>query len=159
MAKNKQAAGKTLVADAREAVEHCAGLNVRRAAREITKFLDARLANEGLSLAQFGLLTHIAGARDDTIGGLAERAGLDQSTLSRNLRHLETAGLVEIAAVEADLRRRAVWLTEHGASRLEKAIKAWRLAHGKLSKVIAPQEIRALANNTRRLSLGNGNWK
>ena len=155
MIKIKPAAGKTLVADAREVVEHCAGLNIRRAAREITKFLDARLAKEGLSLAQFGLLTHIAGAADDTIAGLAERSGLDQSTLSRNLRHLETAGLIEIAAVEADLRRRAVWLTEHGASRLEKAIQAWRLAHGTLSTVIAPHEVRALANNTRRLPLGS----
>lgn len=156
MIKSKQVAGKTLVADAREAVEHCVGLNVRRAAREITKFLDARLAKEGLSLAQFGLLTHIAGANDDTIGGLAERSGLDQSTLSRNLRHLETAGLIEIAAVEADLRRRAVWLTEQGASRLEKAIQVWRMAHATVSKVIAPQEIRALANNTKHLSLDSG---
>jgi DNA-binding MarR family transcriptional regulator len=155
MVKSKPAAGKTLVADAREVVEHCAGLNVRRAAREITKFFDARLAKEGLSLAQFGLLTHIAGAADDTIAELAERSGLDQSTLSRNLRHLETAGLIEIAAVERDLRQRAVWLTEGGASRLERAIEAWRLAHGTLSKVIAPHQVRALANNARHLSLGS----
>lgn len=155
MMKSKQTAGKTLVADAREAVEHCAGLNVRRAAREITKFLDARLAKEGLSLAQFGLLTHIASAHDDTITGLVERSGLDQSTLSRNLRHLETAGLIEIATVERDLRRRAVWLTERGASQLEKAIQAWRLANETLSKVIAPQEVRVLANNARHLSFGS----
>ena len=152
MRKSKQATRKTLVADAREAVEHCAGLNVRRAAREITKFLETWLVKEGLSLAQFGLLCHIAAARDDTIAGLAERSGLDQSTLSRNLRHLEALGLIEIAAVETDLRRRAVWLTEQGASRLEKAIPAWRLANGALSKIIAPQDVRALANSTMRLS-------
>ena len=155
MRKSKPAARKTLVADAREAVEHCAGLNVRRAAREITKFLEVWLGKEGLSLAQFGLLSHIAAARDDTIAGLAERCGLDQSTLSRNLRHLEAAGLIEIAAVETDLRRRAVWLTEQGASRLERAIPAWRLANGALSKVIAPKDVRALANSTMRLSPGD----
>jgi len=43
---------------------------------------------------------------------LAQRSGLDQSTLSRNLRMLEADGLIEIAVVETDLRRRAVWLTK-----------------------------------------------
>ena len=33
----------------------------------------------------------------------------------RTLRTLEAAGVVEIATVESDLRRRAVWLTETGA--------------------------------------------
>ena len=69
----------------------------------------------GLNIAQFGLMTHIAAAHDDTIGALAERCGLDQSTLSRNLRLLEREGLVEIVTAEKDLRRRAVWLTEKGA--------------------------------------------
>ena len=86
----------------------------------------------GLSLAQFGLMTHIAAAGDDTISALAERAGLDQSPLSRNLRSLERAGLVEIAMVEQDLRRRAVWLTEAGAQCLQAAIPAWRRAHAAL---------------------------
>ena len=143
---------KTLVADARAASECCAGLNVRRAAREISKFLDARLSKSGLSLAQFGLLIHIAGAQDDTIGALAERSGLDQSTLSRNLRHLENARLIEIVTLETDLRRRAVWLTEQGASRLEQALPVWRLAHKALSEFIAPKQVRALADKTRNLS-------
>ena len=82
---------------------------------------------------QFGLMAHIAAAGDDTIGALAERVGLDQSTLSRNLRGLEQAGLVEITLVETDLRRRAVWLTENGARRLEAAIPAWRRAHEALA--------------------------
>lgn len=136
---------KTLVADARLVGEHCAGLNVRLAARRITRYLEAKLAPTGLSLAQFGLLIHVAGARDDTIGALAERSGLDQSTLSRNLRPLEAAGLVEIATVEADLRRRAVWLTEQGSTRLENAMPVWREAHDALSLVINPEHVRHLA--------------
>lgn len=99
----------------------------------------------GLTIAQFGLLTHIAAAGDDTLGALAERAGLDQSTLSRNLRGLEQAGLVEIAAVEKDLRRRAVWLTELGARRLEAAMPAWRRAQEALSAAVRPRDVEALA--------------
>lgn len=145
MNRNKASPRKTLVADARLAAECCAGLNVRLAARRITRFLDKRLAEAGLSLAQFGLLIHIASAQDDTIGSLAERSGLDQSTLSRNLRPLEAAGLVEIATVETDLRRRAVWLTELGANRLECAMPVWQGAHDTLSEFIDPGQLRRLA--------------
>lgn len=137
--------GKTLVADARQAAATCTGLNIRLAARRISAFLDQRLHDTGLTTAQFGLMTHIAAAGDDTLGALAERAGLDQSTLSRNLRGLEQAGLVEIAIVERDLRRRSVWLTELGARRLEAAMPAWRQAQDALSAVIRPRDVEALA--------------
>lgn len=145
MTQRKQASRKTLVADAREVVHACAGMNIRLAARRITRFLEGRMEGTALSIAQFGLMTHIAAAGDDTIGVLAERSGLDQSTLSRNLRSLERAGLVEIAIVEKDLRRRAVWLTEAGARRLEAAIPAWRRAHEALSEVIEARDVRRIA--------------
>ncbi len=136
---------KTLVAEARLAAATCPGLQIRLAARRISAFLDARLAEHGLSIAQFGLMTQIAAAEDDTLGALADRAGLDQSTLSRNLRALEAAGLVEIAAVEKDLRRRAAWLTEAGARRLEAAIPAWRRAQEALAGSISPREVERIA--------------
>ena len=152
MARRKQASRKTLVADARAVVHACAGMNIRLAARRITSFLEARMRGIDLSIAQFGLMTHIAAAGDDTIGALAERAGLDQSTLSRNLHGLERAGLVEIAIVEKDLRRRAVWLTEAGARRLEAAIPVWRRAHEALSELVKPHDVRKIAATTSALA-------
>ena len=106
----------------------------------------------GLSLAQLGLLAEIAVISDDTIGGLARRTGHDQSTLSRNLRTLERAGLIEIAIVESDLRRRAVWLTETGARKLEAALPVWRKAQAKLAKHLAPEAARRLAEATDSLA-------
>jgi DNA-binding MarR family transcriptional regulator len=152
MSRRKQAPRKTLVADAREVVRVCAGLNVRLAARRITRFLEARMEETGLSLAQFGLMAQIAAGGDDRIGALAERSGLDQSTLSRNLRVLERAGLVEVTVVEKDLRRRAVWLTEEGAHRLETALPAWRRAHQALAGAIEPRDVRQLAAATAALA-------
>jgi len=137
---------RTLRNDARTLVESCAGWNSRLAARRITQFLDREMAGCGLSVAQLGLLAQIAAASDDTLGALARRTGLEQSTLSRNLRTLEAAGLVEIATVEKDLRRRAVWLTEAGARRLETAIRAWRRAHTKLAQRLSPDLARRLAD-------------
>ncbi len=121
MAKQPQVPKKTLVRDAQAAVAACAGWASRLAARRITNFLEEHMQGSGLSLAQFGLMAQIAAAPDDTLGALAERTGLDQSTLSRNLRGLEAAGLVEIAVTGEDQRRRAVWLTEKGARSLETA--------------------------------------
>jgi DNA-binding MarR family transcriptional regulator len=151
MGKTKQAAKKSLVADAREVVDTCAGINVRLAARRITWFMEERMRATGLNIAQFGLMTQIAAAPDDTIGALAERCGIEQSTLSRNLRLLERDGLVEIVTTEKDLRRRAVWLTEQGASSLEAAMPVWRAAHVALAALIRPEQVRALAMRTQNL--------
>lgn len=142
---------KTLRADARAALEACAGWNARLAARRITQFLEQRMAGSGLSFAQFGLIAEIASAADDTITALASRMGLDQSTLSRTLRTLEADGLVEIAIVESDQRKRMVWLTEKGARRLEASLAAWRRAHAALDKSFSTDLVRRLALESEKL--------
>jgi DNA-binding MarR family transcriptional regulator len=142
---------KTLRSDARTLVESCAGWNSRLAARRINQFLDREMAGLGLTVAQVGLMAQVAAISDDMLGALAQRTGLDQSTLSRNLRTLEGEGLIEIAVVETDLRRRAVWLTETGARRLEAAIPIWRRAHAKLAKLLAPDLARRLADRAEAL--------
>lgn len=151
MAKRPQPPGKTLAADARAALEACAGWASRLAARRITNFLEQRLTAGGVSLAQFGLMAQIAAAPDDTLGALAERTGVDQSTLSRNLRSLEAAGLVEIAIADDDQRRRAVWLTREGARRLEAAIPLWREAHAELAARLDPRLALRLSAASERL--------
>ncbi|MFJ7353226.1 MarR family winged helix-turn-helix transcriptional regulator [Phyllobacterium sp. NPDC097923] len=137
--------------DARALVENCAGWNSRLAARRITAFLDRELADLGLSAAQLGLMAQIAALTDDTLGALAQRSGLEQSTLSRNLRTLEREQLIEITLVETDLRRRAVWLTETGARRLEAAIPVWREAQARLAQVVPTDIVRQLADQSEAL--------
>ncbi|HLZ64730.1 MAG TPA: MarR family winged helix-turn-helix transcriptional regulator [Aliidongia sp.] len=142
---------KTLSADARTLVEACPGWNSRLAARRISQFLDREMADCGLTASQVGLMAQIAIAADDTLSALARRSGLEQSTLSRNLRTLEGAGLIEIAVVETDLRRRAVWLTETGARRLEAAIPVWRAAQERLAQHLSSDLARRLADETEAL--------
>ena len=142
---------KTLRSDARKALESCAGWNLRLAARRVSQFLADRMAETGISVAQFGLLAEIASADDDTVGALAERMGLDQSTLSRTLRTLQAGELVEIAIVESDQRKRMVWLTEKGARRLETALASWRQAHAQLSRQLSVDLVRRLAREANDL--------
>jgi DNA-binding MarR family transcriptional regulator len=145
---------KTLRDDALRAVEACAGWNSRLASRRITQFLEKRMTGSGLTITQFGLMAQIATASDDTLGALAERLGFDQSSLSRNLHVLERDGLVEIAAVERDQRKRAVWLSEQGARRLEGAMPVWRSAHAALATLLDPELARQLAVASEVLSAG-----
>lgn len=142
---------RTLRSDARTALESCGAWNLRLAARRAGQFVEERLAPAGVSLAQFGLMAEIASASDDTVSALAERMGLDQSTLSRTLRTLEGDGLVEIATVESDARKRMVWLTEKGARRLETALAAWRQAQDELERHLSVDLARRLAHEAAAL--------
>lgn len=144
----KPISSKTLRNDARLTIENCYGRSARIAARRITQFIETRLEVSGLTFVRFVLLAEIAAASDDSISALANRIELDQSTLSRTLRTLEVEGLIEIAAADADQRRKVVWLTEKGARRLEVAIALWRTAHGELEHLLAGRLAHRLARAT-----------
>ncbi|MGE0578017.1 MAG: MarR family winged helix-turn-helix transcriptional regulator [Reyranella sp.] len=148
--------GRSLRNDARHAIASCAGWNARLMARRLNQFFEQRMVEAGLSFAQFGLMAEIASANDDTISVLAERMGLDQSTLSRTLRTLEADGLVEIAIADGDQRRRLVWLTEKGARTLEAALASWRRAHTELSCRLSLDLVRTLAHETEALTRDAG---
>jgi DNA-binding MarR family transcriptional regulator len=153
MAKPKQAS-RTLRPDAARALAADLGWHSRLAGRLVTAELDRGLTASGLSSAQFGLLCLIASAPDDTLGALAQRAGLNQSTMSRNVDMLAGAGLVEIAMVEKDRRRRAVWLTEAGAMRLQDALPLWRASHRALAAKLGPKLSRQFAESVASLDEG-----
>lgn len=129
----------------------CACYNARLAARRLTAFYDARLSTLGLNIAQMGLMAQIAGAQDATLGAIAERAGLDPSTLSRNLQGLVRAGLAEIVVTEKDHRKRAVWLTEQGEKLLLEAIPVWEKAQAEVGKQIDLGALRSVTKATKAL--------
>lgn len=130
----------------------CAGLSLRQAARRVTMLYDEALRESGLSLAQIGLMALIATSADDRMAALAARAGLDPSTLSRNLRGLERDGLIEIASVEKDLRRRAVWLTEDGLRRLQAALPAWREAQAGIAELFPADLVERITAASEKLT-------
>jgi DNA-binding MarR family transcriptional regulator len=140
-----------LAADARKAMADCLCWNARLAARRITAHYDAALAEAGLSTAQFGLMAQIAAADDDTLGALAERCGLDPSTLTRNLQALAREGMVEIVAAEEDQRRRAVWLTETGARKLAAAMPVWKAAQAGATDVVSKAAVKKVAAESEKL--------
>ena len=151
MTSKRKQSPKTLRTDARTALETCAGWNLRSTARRATQFLEEQMADTGVSFARFGLMAEIAAAPDDTLGALAKRMGLDQSTLSRTLRTLEGEGLAEIATVDGDQRKRMVWLTEKGARQLEAALASWQKAHARLARHLSVDLVRQIAREAQAL--------
>lgn len=144
---------RTLRADALDAAQHCAANQIRIAARQITRYFDAKMRRTGLRIEQFNLLTEIAVTNDDSLTGLAKATCLDKSTLSRNLKALEKDGLIEIATYGTGSRRRLVWLTEKGARKLEGAIPLWRKASASLSRFIDREMPMRIASSSRKLPL------
>lgn len=127
----------------------CAGL--RRATRRITQLYDHALAPVGLTANQFSLLSHLYGAEMMKVGGLsikalADRLGMDPSTLTRNLKPLAIKGLVADHADPNDGRARLVTITALGRSKLEAAVPHWRKAQNTLNEKLGADAAKKLMN-------------
>ena len=90
----------------------------------MTALYDAALAPAGIGLAQFSLLRNIGRHGPLSLTGLAEIVALDRSTLGRNLRVLERAGLVGLER-GADQREATAALSQAGQLKLQQALPLW----------------------------------
>jgi DNA-binding MarR family transcriptional regulator len=105
----------------------CACLSLRKTARAVTQVFDEALASSGLRATQFTLLVAVVLTDPPTMTRIAEALIMDRSTLTRNLRHLERAGMVKTAG-SRDRRIRLVALTPRGRARLRVALPMWERA-------------------------------
>jgi DNA-binding MarR family transcriptional regulator len=105
---------------------NCVCLGVNKAARGTTRRYDAAFKPLGITSGQFSLLASLHRPRPIQLGKLAETLGMDRTTLNRNVRPLEAAGLVATAADAEDARVRALVLTPLGLERLRAAAPVWR---------------------------------
>jgi DNA-binding MarR family transcriptional regulator len=62
------------------------------------------------------------------IGTLAERMGMDPTTLNRSLKPLEYLGFIDNGVDPKDRRRRIVRITAAGITKLRQAVPLWRKA-------------------------------
>ena len=127
----------------------CSCLRMRRAARQFTQIYDHALEPAGLTVMQFGLLANLFGTsfqRSDvsSIGAVAERLGMDPTTLNRNLKPLRARGLVKDQSEPSDGRLRIVQITEKGRHQLNDALTLWRQAHTKVEQTLGRKQRLAL---------------
>ena len=109
----------------------CAGFHLRRASRAVTQHFDHALAAVGLRTTQFTLLGALAIGGAVSTNELAHGLVVDRTTLTRNLRLLRDAGLVE---TQPGRSGREVWFTlsDEGRDVLARAIPIWREAQGSI---------------------------
>lgn len=129
-------------------VAGCTCLQLRRVARQATRLYDAVLAPTGLTGAQFGLLAQLYGAQLRVSGlsqtALAERVGVDPTTLTRNLKPLAAAGLVQSVFDPTDRRVHLLTITDGGRARLAQAAPLWQKAQNILIEQVGQEAILAL---------------
>lgn len=133
-----------------EIARECLCLQVRKTARKVTQWYDECLEPSGLRSTQFNLLVAIALAQRVPLTRLAEILTLDRTTLARNLKPLETQGLVEVSPGE-DKRVRLVRVTEQGHQLLEQALPYWREAQDQVMARLGQPRWNALRADLRNL--------
>ena len=102
----------------------CVLYNLHRAVRAAAQVYVAEFRNLGLRSTQVFLLNSIEIRQPVTLGQLAEATVLDRTTLSRNLKPLINAGLIQVKPGK-DRRVREISLTTDGRKRLQQAFPLW----------------------------------
>jgi DNA-binding MarR family transcriptional regulator len=120
-----------------EVRENCLCLHVQRAARVLARRYDAALRPAGVTNGQFSLLMSLNRESPPNIKEVSDLLGMDQTTLTANLKPLARRGLLAVMVDDADKRSRRIALTKEGRKALAKALPLWRAAQiktGRLSK-------------------------
>jgi DNA-binding MarR family transcriptional regulator len=104
--------------------DSCTCGELRKAARAITLLYDNAFKSSGLLSTQLGVLDLICNSNSIRISDLAEKQGMDRTTLTRNLSVLERQGFIKISSGK-DHRTRIVTATQKGRSAVGKAIPLW----------------------------------
>src|SRR5438874_8032803 len=108
----------------------CACSNVRKAARAVTQLFDE-------------LLVAVARLREAPVTQLSRALVMDRTTLARNLKPLESLGLLTIEA-GTDRRRHLVQLTERGCQALARALPYWEQAQHQVVTGLGQEQWHAL---------------
>ena len=123
----------------------CACAQLRRTARRISSFYDAILKPARLTNTQYSLLVTIGRSGQISRTALADRLGMDRTTLTRNLRPIEMEGLVDSMKSE-DRRERLLTLSPAGIQRLRQSYVLWEEAQRAVTKTIGKDNLEQLRN-------------
>jgi DNA-binding MarR family transcriptional regulator len=127
----------------------CFALHARMTARLLSRVYDAAMRPADLRLAQFGLLGAIAHGTATSETALAERLGLERTTLVRNLKLLTEKGWIE--PIPGDGRGVRHRLTGTGREKLESAIPLWEAAQHRIEEKLGGIDPEAARRTMRAL--------
>ncbi len=117
----------------------CLCIETRLASQLLTNLYDDAMSASGTTVTQFSQLHKIKKLDNPTLKQLAEATGLDRSTLGRNVRLMESAGLVRTRPGK-DARTRVLQLTRKGGNALHKAVPLWQDAQSRVIENLGPKK-------------------
>lgn len=113
----------------------CTCSALRRVSRAVTQHYEQAFRGTGLRATQFTLLSTLIQTGPIPLGRLADMAGLERTTLTRNLRPLERRRLTRSERQE-DGRVRRVAITPEGERMALELLPAWQRAQASVAAVL-----------------------
>src|SRR5437667_4180066 len=130
---------------------YCASFNFRKTARAVTTLFDTALQKSGIRSTQFAILVGIAKSQPVSIGALANLLVIDDTTLTRSLRLLQTEGIIAISN-RAAMRQRFLTIPAKGERVLGRSLPAWRNAQERFVVTIGANYWMDLRNDLDKLA-------
>ena len=130
----------------------CNNTALRKAARRLTRFYDACMADTGLRATQYAILNLLASRGPTTMAALADLLSMDRATMGHNLRPLERDGLVIIRVGREDRREREVTLSSVGINIEARSKPSWLKAQASFEKEFGKQDALAMRRMMARVT-------
>lgn len=127
----------------------CSCFYLRRAARLVTRQYAETMKAAGLKSSQFSILSMLSFYGELTITELADKMGLERTSMSRNLHPMEKDGLISVSD-ERDNRRRYISLTRKGQATYKKALPLWNQAQQQFREQLGADEMKTLKQLLKR---------
>lgn len=134
-----------------EVMGRCAAMKTLCAARTIARLFDEAIRSTDLTITQFTLLIAIGKARPISISQIGTHLSLDRSSVTRNLKPLEAAGLVT-RGPEGEKRMRQVLLTHAGKVKLKEAYPLWQRAQDAVEAALSDSSYSVTMRGMTKLS-------
>jgi DNA-binding MarR family transcriptional regulator len=131
---------------------NCIGVRLRLLNRVVTNFFDDALRPLGLKISQLNILVVTAKLGLARPAQVCEILHLDVSTLSRNVKPLQTHGWLEVVP-EEDARAQPFRLTPQGKRLIEKAVPAWEKAQRQAADLLGDEGIALLDKAAKRVGM------
>ena len=129
----------------------CLVFNTRMAARAVTRRYDGLLRPYGVTSAQFSLIGGIKRGEGQTVTELAERNGIDRTSLTRNLDRLEAMGLIA-SHPAAKGNARVCDLTAEGEALVTRLVPLWVEAQAEMRELLSATDFSTTLDVLKRLS-------
>ena len=119
--------------------QNCYCANIKHAEHKITALYNRYLEQAGITRGQYALLVHINEFPCISDSLLAQKMGLERTTLVRSLKPLEERGYILDCACKG--RSRSLALSDEGKRVLARAVVCWQQAQEHIEEILGSKYI------------------